>query len=466
MGEQFTIQVPYVALFNPNNFLTEVNDQLKELKKEGRANILFRTLRSVDRNVETGKWYLEGDLAPEDGDVEEDPELNANRMRDLDNYDCELDLPLLDVLLAAGLYEAKKNIVTHPRYIRLYQIPELIQKIKGWSLARGILDNGIWYTQATKMYEEDGEIAPGVAKSKRNLIIDGVGDTIVVMVNLLELVSLKAEAIESMIHAARNFQGLTGNAHRHYHKLRLHTSMAVDYLWDVASVDSPKQIPRESFQDEDTKFVVGHLAESFIYSNALANAYEFTLEQALSMAWDEIKDRTGFLNADGVFVKESDMSENDRIQRALKDTEKAGDYDGDTGPAIKDELSVGEQLKDYDGDTQSGAARGHMSSFTQVDELGTLPEVKEISYFPVVPTTEQLSTATDAIHATLGVGSVQFVRVGTYYGGDTFYPRPHILFEFTLDGRPGTRHQQVEEGEYWEFADDAASYIVREPISD
>lgn len=462
MGEQFIIQVPYVALFNPNNFLMEVNDQLKELKKEGRANILFRTLRSVDRNVETGKWYLEGDLAPEDGDVEEDPELNANRMRDLDNYDCELDLPLLDILLVAELHEAKKNIVTHPRYIRLYQIPELIQKIKGWSQARGILDNGIWYTQATKMYEEDGEIAPGVAKSKRNLIIDGVGDMIVVMVNLLELVSLKAEAIESMVQAARNFQGLTGNAHRHYHKLRLHTTMAVDYLWDVAGVDSPKQIPRERFQDEDTKFVVGHLAESFIYSHALANAYEFTLEQALSMAWDEIKDRTGFLNADGVFVKESDMTEADRIQRELKNTEQAGEFDGDNTPDFAPGMSPTEQLKEYDGDVQ----RGLTTNWTPVDELGTLPEEKEISYFPVVPTQEQLTAAADAIRATLGGTDVQFIRVGVYYGGDTFYPRPHVLFEFTLDGRNGTRHQPVVESDYWQFADDAASYIVKEPVTD
>lgn len=467
MGEQFTIQVPYVALFNPNNFLMEVNDALKVLKEEGRANILFRTIRSLDRNVETGTWYIEGDLAPEEGDVEKDPEMQFNRMRDLDNYDCELNLPLLHVLLAAPLYDAQKNIVTHPRYIRLFQIPELIQKIKGWSQARGILDNGIWYTQATKMYEEDGEIAPGVAKSKRNMVIDGVGDMIVVMVNLLELTNFNSEAITAMVASVRKEAPPMGNAHYLYHKLRMSNTLSVDYMWEVAGVDSPKQLTRTMFDETQIKYAIGHLGDCLIFANALANAYEFTLEQALSMAWDEIKDRTGFLNADGVFVKESDMSENDRIQRALKDTEKAGDFDGDTGPAIKDELSVGEQLKDYDGDTQSGAVRGQMSSFTQVDELGTVePSTKEISYFPVVPTPEQLSTATDAIHATLGGDSVQFVRVGTYYGGDTFYPRPHILFEFTLDGRPGTRHQQVEEGEYWEFADDAASYIVREPISD
>lgn len=460
MGEQFTIQVPYVALFNPNNFLIEVNDALKVLKEEGRANILFRTIRSLDRNVETGAWYIEGDLAPEDGDVEEDPEMQFNRMRDLDNHDCELNLPLLHVLLAAPLHDAQKNIVTHPRYIRLFQIPELIQKIKGWSQARGILDNGIWYTQATKMYEEDGEIAPGVAKSKRNMVIDGVGDMIVVMVNLLELTNFNSEAIAAMVASVRKEAPPMGNAHYLYHKLRMSNTLSVDYMWEVAGVDSPKQLTRAMFDETQIKYAIGHLGDCLIFANALANAYEFTLEQALSMAWDEIKDRTGFLNADGVFVKESDMSENDRIQRALKDTEQAGEFDGDNSPARKLEV-------DLSGEHATTTARGMTSAFTAVDELGTVePPTKEISYFPVVPTTEQLSAATDAIHATLGVGSVQFVRVGTYYGGDTFYPRPHILFEFTLDGRPGTRHQQVEEGEYWEFADDAASYIVREPISD
>jgi hypothetical protein len=450
MGDQFVIDVNYVSLLNPTQHLQVVNDQLEKLKKEGRANILFRALSSLDRNTETGIWYIEGLLAPEDGDIETDPELVANRERGDEIYDCELMLPELDGLLAQALYYDRKNIVTHPRYVPLYQIPDLIGKVKGWSTARGILENGIWYTQATKMYEEDGEVAPGVAKSRRNLIIDGLGDMIVVMVNLMELTSFNSLAISKMVEASRKEAPPTGTAHYLYHKVRLSNSIAVDYLWDVSGIDSPKQLTREMFSEEHTKYVVGYLTECLHAANALANAYEFTLEQALSLAWDEIKDRTGFLNADGVFVKESDMTENDRIQRALKETEKAGDFDGDTGPTIKVELSVAEQLKDYDGDVQSG---------------GVPAKTVEVSYFPVVPTTEQLSAATDAIHATLGEGYVSFTRVGYYYGGDTFYTRPHVLFEYSLDGRAGTRYQLVEENEHWQFADDAASYIVNETVS-
>ena len=467
MGDQFVIQVPYVALLNPNQYLAQVNAQLEELKKEGRANILFRAISSLDRNVETGKWFIEGLLAPEDGDVENDPELVANRQRGEEIYDCELTLPGLELELLVPLYHDKKNIVTHPRYIRLFRMAELIDNIKGWSQARGILDNGVWFTQATKMYEEDGEIAPGVAKSKRNMIIDGVGDMIVVMVNLMELSGFNAVSILPMVEASRKENGPLGNAHYLYHKLRLSNTVAVDYLWDVAGVDSPKKLTADLFDETQIQCAVGYLAEAIYFANALANAYEFTLEQALSMAWDEIKDRTGFLNADGVFVKESDMSDNDRIQRALKDTEKAGDFDGDNGPSIQAEMSPTEQLKDYDGDVQSESTRGLTTHFTPVDELGFVEKkTVEVSYFPVVPTQEQLNAAADAIRATLGGSHVQFVRVGVYYGGDTFYPRPHVLFEFTLDGKDGTRHQPVEKIDYWQFADDAASYIVKETVSE
>lgn len=420
MGEQFLINVDYVSLLNPNQFLNEVNDQLDALAKEGKANIRFSHLTAVDRNTETGKWYLEGTL-------EHDNEPDAH----------ELALPFLDVLLARGLWDAKKNIVQHPRYIRLLPIEELIANIKGWSTDRGILANGVWYTQATKMYEEDGEVAPGVAKNKRNLIIDGVGDMIVVMVNLLELSGFSATAISAMVDAVRREDAPAGNAHRLYHKLRISNSIAVDYLWDVAGVDSPKKLTGDMFDDEQIQCTVGYLTECLAYANALANCYEFTLEQALSMAWDEIKDRTGFLNADGIFVKEVDMTEAERKQR---------------------DMSPAEQLKDYDGDVQSG----NSAATDQTTPVKTV----EVSYFPIVPTSAQTDRAFEAIRATLGEGDVRFIRAGYYYGGDTFYPRPHVLFEFTLDGKDGTRHQPVEEGEHWQFAEDAVSYVVQEAVAE
>ncbi|QXO09690.1 hypothetical protein pEaSNUABM11_00266 [Erwinia phage pEa_SNUABM_11] len=438
MGEQFILQVPYVALMNPDQYLLEVNDQLRDLAEKGKANILFRAISSLDRNIETGKWYIEGLLSAVAGEAE-----------DIDIYDCELDLPQLDILLAGPLNDDKKNIVEHPRYVKLLQIPELITNIKGWSTARGILENGLWYSQATKMYEEDGEVAPGVAKNKRNLIIDGVGDMIVVMVNLLELSSFNAVAITEMVARMGKESTPAGNAHYLYHKLRMSNTLAVDYLWEVAGIDSPKQITREMFDEDQIKCVVGHLTECIYYAIALANAYEFTLEQALSLAWDEIKDRTGFLNADGVFVKESDMTENDRIQRALKETEKAGDFDGDTGPTIKVELSVAEQLKDYDGDVQSG---------------GVPTKTVEVSYFPVDLAIDQVNFAIDACaqHANVQPGEVTLVRAGLYYGGATQHTKPHVLFEFLARGAESSVVYSGYGDEYFKLTEDAASYQVLE----
>ncbi|MCT7475879.1 hypothetical protein N5V81_12920 [Escherichia coli] len=42
-----------------------------------------------------------------------------------------------------------RGTVDRPRYVPLYTIPQCIN-VMGWSKARGILDNGVWYSQATK----------------------------------------------------------------------------------------------------------------------------------------------------------------------------------------------------------------------------------------------------------------------------------------------------------------------------
>lgn len=192
------------------------------------------------------------------------------------------------------------------RAVPLFSIEECVQNVVGWSKARGILDNGVWFTQATKLYEEDGEAATGVGKNKHPLIMDGIGDAMVVLVNLMELTGYDSALIAAHAEESSAEGYEQGNSHYLFHKMRFHITLAIDYLWDVAGLDSEKQLSADMFDEADLMNTEHHYQQMVAYANSLAHAYGMTLEQCFSLAWDEIKDRKGFLNADGIFIKEAD----------------------------------------------------------------------------------------------------------------------------------------------------------------
>ena len=73
--------------------------------------------------------------------------------------------------------------------------------IREWAKERGLYDKGDPKTQTLKLMEEAGEICRAVLKDDREQIIDGIGDCIVVLTNLAELVDYP---IEKCIDAAYN----------------------------------------------------------------------------------------------------------------------------------------------------------------------------------------------------------------------------------------------------------------------
>lgn len=301
MGEQFTIQIPYNVIINPNDHLDEVNRLLAGFcHRQYVKPWSFEVLYSLSVNSETGATRVEGKVKTEDGRLE----IN----------DFEMPWVLTGVEF--------KGTVTHPRYIRLYTIGQCIENVLDWSKARGILDNGKWATQVTKFYEEDGEAATGISKTKKRLIMDGLGDALVVLVNILALTKYGAEHIEEQLAAARdriNTAVPFGDAHRLFHKMRLEFTQANDAFYQIEDWRTRNDISVEEQPEPPTIFLLdvdAHLVNALWHMEALARAYDVTLEQCFSLAWDEIKDRKGFLNADGIFVKEADMTEEQKAAQA------------------------------------------------------------------------------------------------------------------------------------------------------
>lgn len=64
---------------------------------------------------------------------------------------------------------------------------ELYELTKQWHRDRKITINGKAETQLMKLVEELGEVAAAMARNKRDGVIDGLGDMLVVMVALAEL---------------------------------------------------------------------------------------------------------------------------------------------------------------------------------------------------------------------------------------------------------------------------------------
>ena len=73
--------------------------------------------------------------------------------------------------------------------------------IRSWANERGLYSGGDTKTQTLKLMEEAGEICRAVLKNDRHEIIDGIGDCVVVLTNLAELLGTP---IEGCMQAAYN----------------------------------------------------------------------------------------------------------------------------------------------------------------------------------------------------------------------------------------------------------------------
>ena len=65
--------------------------------------------------------------------------------------------------------------------------------IRAWANERGLYDKGDPKTQYIKLMEETGEIGRALLKEDTNEIVDGIGDAVVVLTNLAELIGVPIE---------------------------------------------------------------------------------------------------------------------------------------------------------------------------------------------------------------------------------------------------------------------------------
>lgn len=275
MGERFDINAIYNIVVNPGQHLEEVNAQLRALNEKA---IQFDAIYTIGVNPGTNRIRVEGK--------------RHTGTQELDIETIEAPIKLTDAVY--------NGTVMHTVSVPVYSIANCAEHVKGWSKERGILDNGKLETQITKFFEEFGEIATGISKNKPELIMDGIGDALVVLVNILELGKDK-------------LSGEMTTAEIIEHGLQLQ----VDDVADVEDHFDDNGYPHHLYLHATEIF-----ATAFIRSDAgfdqlnwalyrlakLALYYRLDIRHCFSLAWHEIKDRKGYLNADGIFVKEADLA--------------------------------------------------------------------------------------------------------------------------------------------------------------
>ena len=89
---------------------------------------------------------------------------------------------------------------------------ENFELIRKWAKEKGIYKKGDPKTQMLKLIEEVGETSKAILKNDKNEIIDGLGDCLVVLINLSELCGYKLEdCLEYAYNEIKNRKGKMQN---------------------------------------------------------------------------------------------------------------------------------------------------------------------------------------------------------------------------------------------------------------
>lgn len=162
------------------------------------------------------------------------------------------------------------------------ELKQLINNIEKWAEDRNLIEGSTPKKQFIKLMEEFGELCSGIAKNKKEVIKDSIGDCFVVTV------ILKCQ-FKTKLFISQPWNYLNKN---------LDVSLILARIARDAAL-IPKDDLSEQTQLEIISGIIRHLMNISIL-------LDVDFESCVQAAWDEIKDRKGRM-IDGVFVKEGDL---------------------------------------------------------------------------------------------------------------------------------------------------------------
>ena len=158
---------------------------------------------------------------------------------------------------------------------------EFKSNVEAWAEARGIYEHSTALAQALKAVSEAGELADAVIKGDREALKDAIGDVTVCLVNVARMTGVPATVVDF------DFEG---TPYKGSNRVAALIAYQVDEIATYLA-----------FWAESVRSI-----HSFDGLNHLAKLNGLTFEECCEAAWNEIKDRKGFLSPNGAFVKEGE----------------------------------------------------------------------------------------------------------------------------------------------------------------
>lgn len=169
----------------------------------------------------------------------------------------------------------------------------LEQSILGWAHERNLIKGSTCRKQLAKTCEEFGELAAGLNKGKRALIMDGVGDV------LVTLIIANGCAGGEYLFSSED----AGNDWAIVHLQEMLDSegseVVLSLLYELDYITERSRLELYKWRTTVMRDMIRWLVVA-------AKRADSSLAECLLTAWMEIKDRKGRM-VDGVFVKEADL---------------------------------------------------------------------------------------------------------------------------------------------------------------
>ena len=156
------------------------------------------------------------------------------------------------------------------------QMNDLIDKVYQWGVDRKIIGNGKLETQWLKLLSEFGEMCDTLAKGGDP--IDDIGDQLVVLIMMAGIAKKRGSILAASKEFAPEARG----------DIPLVSQMCINYI---------------VLRYYGNHVSCGYKPAMSVLAGIAAN-HNHTLYQCLEHAYNQIKDRKGYPNEQGVFIKE------------------------------------------------------------------------------------------------------------------------------------------------------------------
>jgi len=183
------------------------------------------------------------------------------------------------------------------------KLEKLYEDIKNWGIKNGIIQNAKVNIQFLKTISEKSEITKAILDENVDEIIDGIGDTFVTFVMVVEIIKRDLDNQNIKL----NFDNI------------INYKMLESHIYDIACLDVELGNAADCIAKNQLEKTVEYINNSLLYLTDLANKFDTQITNCIQVAYDEIKDREGFLTPDGTFVKSTDENYQEIINKYKKD---------------------------------------------------------------------------------------------------------------------------------------------------